>query len=71
MLSLEIGCVVGSDVAKAFHVVCALEAPSGAIRREEHGDPRHCRGVRPSGGLAAAVGRGRSRVPADRARVDG
>jgi transposase len=28
----EIGCVVGIDVAKASHVICALEAPSGAVR---------------------------------------
>jgi transposase len=32
MLSPKIGCVVGSDVAKSTHVVCALEAPSGARR---------------------------------------
>src|SRR5262249_35502461 len=32
MLSPEIGCVVGIDVAKASHVVCALEVPSGAVR---------------------------------------
>src|SRR5258706_9576784 len=28
----EIGCVVGIDVAKASPVVCALEAPRGAVR---------------------------------------
>jgi len=28
----EIRCVVGIDVAKSAHVVCALEAPSGAVR---------------------------------------
>src|SRR5260221_1410402 len=33
MLSTKIGCVVGLDVAKSTHVVCALEAPSGALRR--------------------------------------
>jgi transposase len=32
MLSPETRCVVGIDVAKAAHVVCALEAPSGALR---------------------------------------
>lgn len=32
MLPAEIRCVVGIDVAKAAHVVCALEAPSGAVR---------------------------------------
>jgi transposase len=32
MLPEVIGCVVGIDVAKASHVVCALEAPSGAVR---------------------------------------
>ena len=33
MLAPEIRCVVGSDVAKHFHVVCALEAPSGGLRQ--------------------------------------
>jgi transposase len=32
MVLPEIGCVVGIDVAKSAHVVCALEAPSGAVR---------------------------------------
>lgn len=32
MLPEAIRCVVGIDVAKASHVVCALEAPSGAVR---------------------------------------
>jgi transposase len=32
MLSPAIRCVVGIDVAKSAHVVCALEAPSGAVR---------------------------------------
>src|SRR5262245_35881608 len=32
MLPDAIRCVVGIDVAKASHVVCALEAPSGAVR---------------------------------------
>jgi transposase len=32
MLSPEIRCVVGIDVAKTAHVVCALDAPSGAVR---------------------------------------
>ena len=32
MLSPAIGCVVGIDVAKSAHVVCALEAPGGALR---------------------------------------
>jgi transposase len=34
MLSPEIRCVVGIDVAKQAHVVCALEAPSGTIRHK-------------------------------------
>lgn len=33
MLAPEIRCVVGIDVAKHFHVVCALEAPSGRLRQ--------------------------------------
>ena len=33
MLAPEIHCVVGIDVAKHFHVVCALEAPSGSLRK--------------------------------------
>jgi transposase len=32
MVSPEIGCVVGIDVAKPSQVVCALEVPSGAVR---------------------------------------
>src|SRR5258705_517626 len=32
MLSPELRCVVGIDVAKSAHVVCALEAPSGIVR---------------------------------------
>jgi transposase len=32
MLPSQIRCVVGIDVAKQAHVVCALEAPAGAIR---------------------------------------
>jgi hypothetical protein len=32
MLAPEIGGVVGIDVAKQAHVVCAVEAPSGALR---------------------------------------
>jgi transposase len=32
MLSPEIRCVVGIDVAKCAHVVCAMEAPSGTVR---------------------------------------
>jgi transposase len=32
MLPPEIRCVVGIDVAKSAHVVCALEVPSGAPR---------------------------------------
>ena len=32
MGSMEARCIVGIDVAKQTHVVCALEAPSGAIR---------------------------------------
>jgi transposase len=34
MLPPDIRCVVGIDVAKQAHVVCALEAPSGAIRHK-------------------------------------
>lgn len=33
MLSSQIRCVVGIDVAKASHVVCALEAPGGAVQQ--------------------------------------
>jgi len=33
MLSAQIRCVVGIDVAKDAHVVCALEAPGGAVRK--------------------------------------
>jgi len=34
MLAPEIRCVVGIDVAKQAHVVCALEAPSGVVRHK-------------------------------------
>jgi transposase len=34
MLAPEIGCVVGIDVAKQAHMVCALDAPSGAVRHK-------------------------------------
>lgn len=34
MLPPEIRCVVGIDVAKHAHVVCALAAPSGAVRHK-------------------------------------
>jgi transposase len=34
MLAPEIRCVVGIDVAKQAHVVCALEAPSGTVRHK-------------------------------------
>ncbi len=34
MVTAEIRCVVGIDVAKQTHVVCALEAPSGAMRHK-------------------------------------
>ncbi len=34
MLPPDTRCVVGIDVAKQAHVVCALEAPSGAIRHK-------------------------------------
>jgi transposase len=34
MLPEEIGCVVGIDVAKQAHVVCALEVPRGAVRHK-------------------------------------
>lgn len=33
MVSAQIRCVVGIDVAKDAHVVCALEAPSGTLRK--------------------------------------
>jgi transposase len=33
MLSAQIQCVVGIDVAKDAHVVCALEAPTGALKQ--------------------------------------
>ena len=33
MVSAQIHCVVGIDVAKQFHVVCALEAPGGTVRQ--------------------------------------
>ena len=34
MISPEIRCVVGIDIAKQSHVVCALEAPSGTVRHK-------------------------------------
>lgn len=34
MAPAEIRCVVGIDVAKQAHVVCALEAPGGALRHK-------------------------------------
>jgi transposase len=34
MRSSQIRCVVGIDVAKAAHMVCALEAPEGAVRQK-------------------------------------
>src|SRR5262249_59233431 len=34
MLTPEIRCVVGIDVAKQAHVVCALEAPTGVVRHK-------------------------------------
>ena len=34
MISPEVRCIVGIDVAKHAHVVCALEAPSGAVRQK-------------------------------------
>jgi transposase len=33
MVSPEIGCVVGIDVAKRAHVVCALDAATGSVRQ--------------------------------------
>lgn len=33
MLSPEIRCVVGIDIAKVAHVVCALDAPDGRVRQ--------------------------------------
>ncbi len=34
MVSPEVHCIVGIDVAKHAHVVCALEAPSGTLRQK-------------------------------------
>jgi transposase len=34
MVSPDVRCTVGIDVAKHSHVVCALEAPSGALRQK-------------------------------------
>jgi len=42
MIPPEISCVVGIDVAKMVHVVCALDAPSGAVRRR----PTRCAATR-------------------------
>jgi transposase len=42
MTPTEIRCVVGIDVAKQAHVVCALEAPSGAVRHK----PSHIEATR-------------------------
>ena len=33
MLDPQVRCVVGIDVAKRSHVVCALEVPSGQLRQ--------------------------------------
>lgn len=33
MVSSQMRCVVGIDVAKQFHVVCALAAPTGTPRQ--------------------------------------
>src|SRR5258707_12300499 len=44
MVSPKIGCVVGIDVAKSTHVVCALEAPSGALRLKSTAIPATAEG---------------------------
>lgn len=44
MLPPEIRCVVGIDVAKTSHVVCALEAPSGAVRLKSTSIPASAAG---------------------------
>jgi transposase len=44
MLSPKIGCVVGIDVAKSTHVVCALQAPSGALRLKSTAIPATAEG---------------------------
>jgi transposase len=38
-VSAQIRCVVGIDVAKTAHVVCALDVPSGAVRRKSTSIP--------------------------------
>ena len=45
MLPAEICCVVGIDVAKSAHVVCALAAPSGAPRLKSTPIPATAEGV--------------------------
>lgn len=44
MLPAEIRCVVGIDVAKTSHVVCALEAPGGAVRLKSTSIPASAAG---------------------------
>ena len=44
LLPPEIRCVVGSDVAKTSHVVCALEAPGGAVRLKSTSIPASAAG---------------------------
>jgi transposase len=44
MLPAEIRCVVGIDVAKSAHVVCALQAPSGAPRLKSTSIPATAQG---------------------------
>jgi transposase len=44
MVSAAIRCVVGIDVAKSAHVVCALEAPSGAVRLKSTSIPATAQG---------------------------
>jgi hypothetical protein len=34
MLDPAVRCVVGIDVAKHSHLVCALDAPTGAVRQK-------------------------------------
>jgi transposase len=44
MLSPEIRCVVGIELAKSPHVICALEVPSGTVRLKSTSIPATARG---------------------------
>lgn len=63
MLSPEIGCVVGIDVAKTSHVVCALDAPSGTVRLKSTAIPAT------AAGYAQVVGWLREWAAGDPARL--